>query len=509
MNNLSPFYLIRGLLGLALVSLCCVSATSHRAANQPPPTPDSVTPLSRSAQQWVESTIAGLSLEEKAAQMVMVAVRGQYRNPQSEEFRNIARTVGDRGVGGVVMSTSELETLPRLLNDLQASSSLPLLVAADLERGMAFRVRRGTVSLPSAMAVGATRSPEAARFTGEVTAREGRALGIHWAFAPVADVNNNPANPVINVRSYGEDPHLVASMVEAFVEGAHRGGMLTTAKHFPGHGDTSTDSHETRPVVTADRERLAAVELVPFRRAIDAGVDAVMLAHVSVPSLDPSNAPATLSPEIGVDLLRRELGFQGLIVTDALDMAGVRPAWDGEAVIRAVRAGADVMLMPRDPRVAVQSLVRGVEEGQITESRIDISVRRILEAKAGLGLHQQRTGASRCPRTSSERSAWRRRRSPWPATRGMCCRSRPRSPSACSTCWCRVVAGDREPTLLCGTRCETGTSRRRSISSDPRCRPRLPTRSWRRPRSTPTSWYRLSCAYHRTAPETCPPARSI
>jgi uncharacterized protein YbbC (DUF1343 family)/beta-glucosidase-like glycosyl hydrolase len=387
---LSPFSLIRGLLGLALVSLCCVSATSDRAPNQSPPTPDSGGPLSPSAEQWVENTIAGLSLEEKAAQMVMVAVNGHYWNPQSEEFKSIATMVGDLGVGGVVISTSELETLPRLLNDLQASAALPLLVAADLERGMAFRVRRGTVPLPTAMAVGATRSPEAARFTGEVTAREGRALGIHWAFAPVADVNNNPANPVINVRSYGEDPELVASMVEAFIEGVHRGGMLATAKHFPGHGDTSTDSHETRPAVTADRERLAAVELVPFRRAIDASVDAVMLAHVSVPSLDPSNAPATLSPEIGADLLRRELGFEGLIVTDALDMAGVRPAWEGEAVIRAVRAGADVMLMPRDPLVAVQSLVRGVEEGQITESRIDISVRRILEAKASLGLHQQR-----------------------------------------------------------------------------------------------------------------------
>jgi uncharacterized protein YbbC (DUF1343 family)/beta-glucosidase-like glycosyl hydrolase len=381
---------IGAFLGLALVGVGCATVLSQPAlVNQWTPTDLSAT-LAPSAEEWVEKTLTDLTLEEKAAQMVMVWIQGYYLNPQSEEFKSAVRTVRDLGVGGLIMSTSEVETLPRLINDLQHQAKVPLIIAADVERGMAYRVRRGTVSVPSAMAIGATGRPEAARFAGEITAREGRALGIHWAFAPVADVNNNPANPIINIRSFGEEPELVASMVEAFIEGARQGGMLTTVKHFPGHGDTSTDSHLTRPVVTADRERLERVELVPFKRAIAAGVDAVMPAHVAVPALDPSGAPATLSEPISNGLLRGELGFDGLVVTDALDMAGVRPAWEGEAAIRAMRAGADILLMPHNPKVTVQALVRGVGDGLISEDRVDLSVRRILEAKARLGLHEQR-----------------------------------------------------------------------------------------------------------------------
>ena len=345
---------------------------------------------SRAAQRWVERTLASLSVEKKAAQMVMVQIRGRYQHPLSTEYLEIERQIHNLGVGGVVVSTSELETIPRLLNDLQEIAPVPLLVASDLERGVAFRVRRGTVSLPSAMALGATREPKYARFVGEVTAREGRALGIHWAFAPVADVNNNAANPVINIRSFGEEPQLVSEMVEAFIAGERAGGMMTTVKHFPGHGDTAQDSHLTRPAVNADRERLANLELVPFQRAITAGVDAVMPAHVSVPALDASGAPATLSPAISTALLREELGFEGLVVTDALEMAGVRPAWSGEAAVRAVQAGADVVLMPSDPYVAVQSLVRAVAEGRFTEERLDRSVRRLLRAKTALGLHRNK-----------------------------------------------------------------------------------------------------------------------
>jgi beta-glucosidase-like glycosyl hydrolase/CubicO group peptidase (beta-lactamase class C family) len=239
------------------------------------------------------------------------------------------------------------------------------------------------------MAIGASRSEEAARFTGEVTAREARALGIHWALAPVADVNNNPDNPVINIRSYGEDPDLVARMVRAYVEGTQAGGMLATAKHFPGHGDTSTDSHHVRPVVSAGRERLEAVELVPFRAAIEAGVDTIMTAHVVMTAVD-AEAPATLSKPVMTGLLREEMGFEGLIVTDALEMAGIRPAWTGEAAIRSLEAGADVLLLPRQPEVAIQSVVRAVAEGQLTEERIDRSVERVLMAKARLGLHKER-----------------------------------------------------------------------------------------------------------------------
>ncbi len=240
------------------------------------------------------------------------------------------------------------------------------------------------------MAFGATRSEDAARFLGEVTAREGRALGIHWAFAPVVDVNNNPDNPVINLRSFGEDPELVSRLGAAFIRGARDGGLVTTAKHFPGHGDTAVDSHLELPVIDVDRERLESVEWPPFRAAILAGVDSVMVGHVAVPALDPTGRPATLSPSINHEILREKMGFQGLIVTDAMGMEGVGSAWIGEATVDAVRAGADVILMPPDLRVALQSLVRGVLEGEIEEQRIDQSVRRILEVKARLGLHENR-----------------------------------------------------------------------------------------------------------------------
>jgi beta-N-acetylhexosaminidase len=375
---------------LAVALLLPVAETAAVSAADPGIHGLSALPLPKADRKWVESTLGRLSLQEKAAQLVMVRANGRYENPASEPYRDLLSEVRDLRVGGLVVFRSELESIPRLLNELQVAAEVPLLVSADVERGMAFRVPEGTVPLPWAMAVGASRSEEAAHFTGEVTAREGRALGIHWALAPVADVNNNPANPVINIRSYGEDPELVARMVRAYVEGARQGGMLTTAKHFPGHGDTSSDSHYERPVVGVDRERLESVELVPFRAAVEAGVDSIMTAHVALPSIDPSGAPATLSPAISHDLLRNELGFNGLIVTDALEMAGIRPAWAGEAAVRSVQAGADVVLLPADVRVAIQSLVRAVEEGQLSEERLDSSVRRVLEAKARLGLHKNR-----------------------------------------------------------------------------------------------------------------------
>lgn len=346
--------------------------------------------LSRSARRWVRTTLGRMSLEEKAAQLIMVRVYGRYQNPRSENMQRYLREVRDLGVGGVIVFDSDLESIPSLLNNLQKSADIPLIVAADLERGLAFRVRRGVVSLPYAMAVGATGSEEWAQFTGEVTAREARAVGIHWAFAPVADVNNNPANPVINIRSYGEDPNLVSRLARAYIRGAHSGGLLTTVKHFPGHGDTAVDSHLELPVVTADRARLESLELVPFRQAIEAGVDAVMLAHIAVPALDPSGDPATLSPILSQELLRDSLGFEGLVVTDALEMGGLRKFWAGEAVVRAVQAGADIVLLPPDTATAIQSLVRAVEERTLSEDRLDRSVRRVLETKARLGLHERR-----------------------------------------------------------------------------------------------------------------------
>jgi beta-N-acetylhexosaminidase len=299
---------------LALIfSIACVSQRRRSLDSEP----------SRKEERWVSSTLAALSLHEKAAQMVMVAATGYPRNERSETARELVAAVRDQGVGGVVLMRSEVDTIPRLLNELQAEAPIPLLVAMDMERSLAFRAQRGSVDLPYAMAVGATGSEDAARFLGEVTAREGRALGIHWVFAPVVDVNNNPANPVINLRSFGESPQLVGRLGAAFVRGARSGGMLSSAKHFPGHGDTGVDSHLALPAITGDRQRLETVEWPPFRAAIAAGVDSVMVGHLAVPALDPSGRPATLSPELNARILRDEMGFEGLIVTDAMEMKGV------------------------------------------------------------------------------------------------------------------------------------------------------------------------------------------
>jgi beta-N-acetylhexosaminidase len=393
------------LLALAACRPAPTVAPPTAAAVPPAPTvpPLADQPLDAAAERWVEATLAGLSLPERAAQLVMVRAYGRYEHPRAERRQRLLTEVRDLGAGGLVLFDSDLESIPPLLDALQATARVPLLVAADVERGLAFRVERGTVSLPFAMAVGATRSEAAARFVGEVTARESRAVGIHWALAPVVDVNNNPANPVINVRSFGEDPELVARLSAAFIEGARAGGVLTTAKHFPGHGDTAVDSHLARPVLTVDRARLERVEWPPFRRAIAARVDAVMLGHIAVPALEPSSAPATLSPRLAAELLRREMGFTGLIATDAIDMTGVRPAWTGEAVVKAVLAGADVVLLPAEPRVAVHALVRAVEEGRLPAARLDESVRRLLAIKARFGLDRDR----RAPRGALARDVAR------------------------------------------------------------------------------------------------------
>ncbi len=355
----------------------------------PVPTP-APTEAPRPEFPWAEETLRGLGLREKVAQMIGIRAAGLDPQRDPERHRALLLLVRDLGVGGVVVFDSEVGSLPRLLNELQGAAPLPLLAAADMERGMSFRIRHGVVPLPYAMAIGATRSEAAAEFAGEVAAREGRALGVHWALAPVADVNSNPRNPVINIRSYGEDPDLVARLVSAFVRGAASGGVLTTVKHFPGHGDTTVDSHLGLATVSGGRDRLDSVELLPFRAAVAAGVDAVMLGHVSVPTLDPSGEPATLSPLISEGLLREEMGFGGLIVTDALDMAGIAGGNAGDAAVKAVLAGADFILLPRDPVVAVEALVRAVDQGLLSEARIDASVRRILEAKERLGLDRQR-----------------------------------------------------------------------------------------------------------------------
>ena len=360
-----------------------------------PQAPETETPEYRIEppdQAWVDKTLAELTLREKIGQLVHVRVRGEFLNRQSQEFRDLKETIEQCHVGGVVLFAGNIYESALLLNELQSLSNLPLLVSADFERGASFRIA-DTTSFPWTMAIGATGSEEFAYQEGMITARESRALGVHWLFAPVLDVNNNPKNPVINIRSFGEDPQLVAHLGSAFIRGARSAGALTTAKHFPGHGDTATDTHIGLAVVPSDLDRLNSMELIPFRSAIEAGVDAIMTAHVAVPKVTgESETPATLSKAILTDLLRHTLQFKGLVVTDAMEMGGIKNKyWCGLAAVSAIEAGADIVLLPTDNTVAINEIERAVEMGNISPEQIDRSVEKILKAKSSLGLHRNRT----------------------------------------------------------------------------------------------------------------------
>ncbi len=342
-------------------------------------------------ENWIERTLKSLSLRNRIAQLVMIRVPGKFLNRRSVDFEAIRDQIRKNHVGGVVLFAGNVYESAILLNDLQSISPLPLLVAADFERGAAFRIADST-SFAWTMAVGATGSEQFAYRQGLATARESRALGVHWIFAPVMDVNNNPDNPVINIRAFGEDPALVSRLGSAFIRGAKSGGVLTTAKHFPGHGDTAVDSHLSLAVIPSDMERLQSVELAPFRSAIEAGVDSIMTAHVSVPKITGEpQMPATLSSKILNDLLRNKLNFKGLVVTDALEMGGITSQyWCGLAAVRAIQAGSDILLLPVNPAVAINEVERAVRRGDISEGRINESVRKVLSIKHRLGLDQTR-----------------------------------------------------------------------------------------------------------------------
>jgi beta-N-acetylhexosaminidase len=343
-----------------------------------------------------------MTLREEVAQLVFIEFHGGSPNTRSRDYQKFVRLIRDTRVGGLILTNAangrgvqkaEPYALAAFLNRIQRIARLPLMVGADFERGASMRVS-GTTLFPHAMAFGATGDPSLTRFEGEVTAREARALGVHWVYYPVADVNNNPENPIINIRSFGENPQDVAAHVKAFIEGARadkRNPVLTTAKHFPGHGDTAVDSHLSLAALTADRQRLESLELVPFRAAIDAGVDSIMTGHIAVPALAPPDLPATLSPAILTDLLRQELGFQGLVITDALGMGGIVNGFGAsEAAVRALEAGADTLLMPADADAAIRAVVAAVESRRLTRQRIQTSVIRILSAKERLGLDRKR-----------------------------------------------------------------------------------------------------------------------
>ena len=371
---------------------------------------------SAAAVKWANEELARMSIEEKIGQLISVGINATFLNQDSDAFRALRHHIENNKVGGIILFRGPVYESVILVNRMQQIAKHPLLISADLEAGAGMRFD-DTVNFPWNMAVGATGNPEYARRQGEITGREARALGVHHVYAPVVDVNNNAANPVINVRSYGEDPVEVGRFAAAFTEGAQNAGTIATAKHFPGHGDTATDSHRGLPEINVARDRLNSIELVPFQAAVNSGVGSVMVGHIALPQIDStpikalpkekmskpldadegaeiieekSTMPATLSPVMGL-ILRKDLKFPGLIVTDALSMSGLTIYFtQEEAAVRALEAGADQLLKPADVDAAFRGVREAVKSGRLTEQRIEESARKILAVKYDLGLVTQR-----------------------------------------------------------------------------------------------------------------------
>jgi beta-N-acetylhexosaminidase len=371
---------------------------------------------SSAALKWANEELKKMSLDEKVGQLISVGVNATFLNQDSDAYRTLKHHIEDNKVGGIILFRGPVYESVILVNRMQQLARYPLLISADLEAGAGMRFD-DTVNFPWNMAVGATGNPDFARRQGEITAREARALGVQQIFAPVVDVNNNAANPVINVRSYGEDPAEVARFAAAFTEGAQAAGAIATAKHFPGHGDTAVDSHRGLPEINVSRERLNSVEFVPFQATVNAGIGSVMVGHIALPQIDstaikplPRNVkakpidtdeggeiidekatiPATLSPVLG-RILRNDLKFSGMIVTDAMSMSGLTIYFTPEeAAVRALEAGADMLLKPADVDATFRGVREAVKSGRITEPRIEESVRKLLAWKYDLGLVEQR-----------------------------------------------------------------------------------------------------------------------
>jgi len=339
----------------------------------------------------VESKLSSMTLREKIAQMVISYSDGYSIDRNSKEYKRLTNLVKNQKIGGFVFFKGNSIQEAELINDLQSMSGTPLLISADFERGTKMRLDDGSL-FPNNMAIGAARNPQLAYKMGLMIAKECRALGIHQNYAPVLDVNNNPKNPIINVRSYGEDPLLVSEMGLAFIKGIQDGNVIATGKHFPGHGDTDIDSHNDLPVINNDMERLNKVELLPFKNAVNSGVKSIMIAHLSFPAIENSpNVPASLSGKIVDGILKEQLGFPGLIVTDALNMAGITKHFSTkEVALMCVNAGIDLILMPQGEEATITAIEKAVKQGEISEERIDYSVMKILETKSRLGLNENK-----------------------------------------------------------------------------------------------------------------------
>jgi len=385
---------------LATLACAALFAATPRSKTAKPATPAKTIPEMNipAVKIWMRT----LTLHDKAAQLVVMPVLGEPANVRSAAFRRYSHYIRDLHVGGLIVTgntagggvrNADPYAMAALLNRLQKISRLPLLVGADFERGASMRVN-STTPWPYSMAFAAARDYDGVAYEAAETARDARALGVSWIFAPVSDVNNNPDNPIINIRSFGENPQEVSRFVEAYIKGAHsdpKNPVLVTAKHFPGHGDTAVDSHLGLARLDANRDRIESVELEPFREAIATNVDAIMSAHLAVPALEPVDEPATVSYNILTGVLRDELKFKGIVVTDAMDMQGLAAMFDpGEASVRAILAGADVLLMPKRAEDAINAVVAAVQKGRISRQRLDESVARVLAAKIRLGLNRKR-----------------------------------------------------------------------------------------------------------------------
>ena len=355
-------------------------------------------PLTPAQAKWIDSTLASLPLRERIGQMVHVWVLGDYTSYTDSTFAEVRRWIERDHIGGVTLSLGTPIEVAAKINNMQRLSRVPLLTASDLEPGLGrleggvfthYLLEAGSATVfPSAMAIAATGNEQDAYDAAKIIAQEARAVGILINFAPTVDVNNNPSNPVINTRSFGEDPQRVGRLAAQFVRGTQDGGAVATAKHFPGHGDTDVDSHVGLPVVGANWARLTSLELVPFRAAIQAGAGMVMTAHLALPAFEgDSTTPATLAPRVITGVLRDSLSFRGVAITDAMTMEGVGKGYTvEESSVLAVKAGADIILKPSDPTKAIDAVLAAVERGEISRARIDSAARRALELKARTGV---------------------------------------------------------------------------------------------------------------------------
>ena len=367
------------------------------------------------AWKFADKQLKKMTLDEKIGSLVHIGINARFANQDSDYYQDLKREIVENKIGGVVVFGAPVYETAVLINHLQLEAKIPLLFSVDAETGIGMRFEEAT-NFPWNMAIGATGNPEYARKIGVITAREARAMGIYQVYAPVLDVNNNAANPVINVRSYGENPAEVARFGVAMIEGLQSGNVIATAKHFPGHGDTAIDSHRGLPIINVSRERLDNLELIPFKQAIASGVDSIMVAHISLPQIDGEEAkplkkaiqgdsevgaeivsekatvPATLSKPVQTGLLRNQLGFKGLIVSDAMSMSGLTIYFDqSEAAVRAIEAGTDILEKPADAGATIRGLRDAVKSGRLTEVRIDESARKLLAWKYQLGLFKQKT----------------------------------------------------------------------------------------------------------------------